>query len=299
MKSNEIRRVLKAPITPVTDFASLQFPLLASDKEDGIRCIIHPVHGPCSQTMKPIPNEFVRDGLKEYSPQFLDGELVLLNSDGSCKSFNDVQSGIMTQIGYPEYEFRVFDSFANVYAPYVERMKDAKNSIEIYTGGGSPIKWLPQTWCYTVHDIEKAEENALSRGKEGLMLRSPRGWYKEGRSTLCEQYLLKVKRFCDDEAIVIGMEEQMENCNLATRDAGGLSKRSKHKANLKPKGRVGKLVCLWQGHEIRVDGFTDLQRDVWWASPSLIVGETITFSYQKHGMLNLPRTPKFKGIRYD
>lgn len=301
-----IKRALKAPTEPVTDFASLQPHLdahgflYASDKEDGIRCLIHPQLGPVSQTMKPIPNKHVRNTLAQFCPEGLDGELIAMSSSGSDFEFNSTQSLIMTQMGIPRFEFRVFDWFGNIYWTYEDRKQKAIDLIYTKTGGGSGIRWLEQTKCYTVHDIEKAEESALHRGKEGLMLRSPNGWYKEGRSTLNEGYLLKVKRFTDDEAVVIGVEEEMENCNLATREVSGLQKRSKHKANLKGKGIVGKLICMWRGNKIKIgSGMTLAQKTLWWQRPELIVDHTITFKYQAHGMKDLPRAPIFKGIRYD
>ncbi len=132
------------------------------------------------------------------------------------------------------------------------------------------------------------------------MLRQPKGWYKEGRSTLNEAYLLKVKRFTDDECTVIGIEEEQENCNLATQDAGGLQRRSKHRSGLKGKGMVGRLLCMWRSLPIRIgSGLTHEQKCRWWFNPQEIIGQTITFKYQLHGMKTLPRTPIFKGIRHD
>lgn len=302
--NSEIIRVLKAPTTPVTDFASLQLPMLASDKEDGIRCVTHPLHGPCSQWMKPIPNEYVRQVLAEYSPICLDGELVTFNKDGTQKDFNGVQSDIMSEEGYPDFKFLVFDWFGSVYPAYEERFERVNVLVQAlnreYPAPEPAICVLEQKMCYDVTQIEACEADALRRGKEGIMLRNPRGWYKEGRSTLSESYLLKVKRFTDDEARVIALEEEMENCNLATRSAGGLQQRSKHQSGMKPKGCVGKLICEWRGKVIKIgSGLTDVQKYWWWGQPDLIIGQTITFKYQAHGMKDLPRAPIFKGIRHD
>lgn len=302
--NGNISRVLKAPTKPVINFASLQ-PLLdehgflyASDKEDGIRCITHPVHGPCSQTMKPIPNKHITTILSQV-PKCLDGELVAVNSKGEELSFNDTQSAVMSEEGQPRFEYRVFDYFRNVYFAYEDRLSIAQEIVEGKCGW-EQIYVLPHFKCRSIEIVELNEESALKRGKEGIMLNSPRGWYKEGRSTFNEGYLLKVKRFEDDEAIVVSVEEEMENCNPATLDVGGLQKRSKHLGGLKGKGCVGVLICKWRGKEIRIgSGLTASQKSIWWQVPSLIVGKTITFKFQRHGMKDLPRAPIFKGIRYD
>jgi len=298
-----ISRALKAPTQPILDFASLQHLfdrhkyLYASDKEDGIRCLIHPTLGPVTQTMKPIRNNWVRALLDHDYAAGLDGELVAVTSDGRDLGFNDTQSAIMSIEGRPEFEFRVFDCFTGLYDPYRKRLAQAFDIVETL---GQPCRLLAQKLCRGVIDIARAEASALRRGKEGIMLRQPGGWYKEGRSTLDEGYLLKVKRFTDDEALVIDIEEEMENCNPATRDAGGLQRRSKHQAGLKGKGMVGKLVCKWRTSTIKIgSGMTEARKITWWNHPEQIIGKTITFKYQEHGMKDLPRTPILKGIRYD
>lgn len=298
-----IKRVLKAPTTPVTDFASLQ-PFLdagglyVSDKEDGIRCVTHPELGPVSQKMLSIPNLWVQTMLLQHCSDFLDGELVAIDCEGNDASFNDTQSAIMSVDGQPRFEFRVFDCFENIYLPYTERLIRAKELVREATD--LCVAVLCQQLCRTIKGITRCEEAALENGKEGIMLRQPGGWYKEGRSTFNEGYLLKVKRFTDDEALVIGVEEEMENCNVATTDAGGLQKRSKHASGLKGKGMVGKLICKWKGKTIKIgSGMTVCDKDYWWQRPKEIIGKTITFKYQAHGMKDLPRAPIFKGIRHD
>lgn len=296
--NGNISRVLKAPTQPILDLATLQhrLPLYASDKEDGIRCIIHPRLGPVSQTMKEIPNHFVRRCLAFNVSEGLDGELVAISNTGVTLDFNDTQSAIMTQEGRPLFRFRVFDWFENQYLPYAERLQEARKLVEC---SQPSTRLLTQVLCKTVAQLEKCEASAIARGKEGIMLRHPQGWYKEGRSTLNEAYLLKVKRFMDDEAVVIGVEEEMENCNPATRDAGGLQRRSKHTAGMRGKKMVGKLLCMWKGLPIKVAGGTHDQKREWWRYPHTILNQTITFKYQLHGMKTLPRCPVFKGIRRD
>lgn len=298
-----ITRPLKAPTDPVYDFTTLQHHLdrgglYASDKEDGIRCLIHPIHGPVSQKMLPIPNNWVHEILRVHCPPFLDGELVALDCEGNDCTFNDTQSTIMTRDGQPRFVFRIFDWFGDTLMSYQGRYMKTRMLVKEATN--DCIQLLQQTLCTKVAHIENEEESALERGKEGLMLRHPKGIYKQGRSTLSEAYLLKVKRFKDDEARVIGIEEEMENCNPATRDAHGLAKRSKHRAGMAGKQRVGKLICDWNKHMIKVaSGMTDAQKMDWWDAPWKIVGKSITFRYQAHGMKDLPRCPVFHGIRHD
>ena len=50
------------------------------------------------------------------------------------------------------------------------------------------------------------------------MLRDPSSLYKQGRHTLKSQALMKLKKFYDDEAKVIGFEEKMHNNNEQEKD---------------------------------------------------------------------------------
>lgn len=296
-----LTRPLKAPTEPVLDFAALQdhLPMWASDKEDGIRGLICPHRGPLTGQMKPVPNIWVTRMLYLEEAVNLDGELVAIDCEGDTAAFNDTQSAIMSNEGQPRFEFRVFDCFENIYESYLERALRAQQKVaNLQKQGMDHIVWLPQKKCSSFAQIQECEESALRRGKEGIMLRNPNGWYKEGRSTLNEGYLLKVKRFTDDEALVIAVEEEMENCNPAKQNERGLSQRSKHRANLKGKGMVGKLVCSWRGHIIKIgSGMTEMQKIRWWNNPRRVLNKTVTFKYQLHGMLTLPRCPIFKAIR--
>lgn len=299
-----LTRPLKAPTEPVVDFAALQnhFPLWASDKEDGIRCLVCPERGAITGQMKPVPNDWIRALLDYPDTWHLDGELIALDCEGHDCDFNDTQSAVMTIKGQPSFQFRVFDCFENIYDTYLERALRAREKVEsLRAQGMDHIVWLRQTKCRDIAGIEACEASALRRGKEGIMLRIAGGWYKENRSTLNEGYLLKVKRFTDDECTVIAVEEEMENCNPAKTNERGLSQRSKHQAGLKGKGMVGKLICKWWGDKEYVikigSGMTEMQKILWWKNPRLIIGKRITFKYQVHGMKDLPRCPIFKAIR--
>jgi DNA ligase-1 len=110
----------------------------------------------------------------------------------------------------------------------------------------------------------------LSLGSEGLMLRQPGSLYETGRSPT----LLKVKRFQEAEARVVGYEQ----------------------GSGRHKGRLGALLvetangtCFAVG-----TGLTDAQRD----NPPP-VGSTITFRYQELTDRGVPRFPSFVGICAD
>jgi DNA ligase-1 len=157
-----------------------------------------------------------------------------------------------------------------------------------------------------VHDVEQLlryEEHYITLGYEGVMLRAPAGPYKYGRSTLREGYLLKLKRFEDAEAVVLGVEEEMQNTNEAVRQADGSSKRSTVKAGLVGKNVLGALIVRgfngrYKGTAFRVgSGFTASERAALWADAQGLVGKVITYKFFNVGSDAAPRFPTFKGFR--
>jgi DNA ligase 1 len=128
----------------------------------------------------------------------------------------------------------------------------------------------PHILC-TGHDHLQQEMDRIELlGGEGVMLRQPGSIYAAGRSAT----LLKVKRFHDAEARVIGYEPGT----------------GRHK------GRMGALL-VEMANGIRFEigtGFTDAQRD-----RPVPIGSTISFKYQEMTERGVPRFASFMGIRAD
>lgn len=147
------------------------------------------------------------------------------------------------------------------------------------------------------------------------MLRHPQGPYKNGRSTLRQQWLLKHKDWQDAEGTIIGFEERMHNANEDIKDNFGYAKRSSAKDGMQPTGTLGALILETPWGELRVGtGFDDaLRAEIWernevkqvgeaeWVvrGPQPDIGRTITFKYQPFGMQDKPRFPVFLHFRED
>jgi DNA ligase-1 len=144
------------------------------------------------------------------------------------------------------------------------------------------------------------EESYLTAGYEGVMLRHPGGPYKQGRSTAKEAWLLKVKRFVDAEARVIGFSEAQHNANEAKRNELGQLERSSHKAGKVGKQTLGALTVkdLKTGVEFDIGtGFTADQRQVFWTTGDNLIGKVVKYKSQPTGVKDKPRFPVFLGFR--
>jgi len=268
---------------------SLPFPLLGSPKLDGIRMIVTPDRRCVSRKLLDIPNPRVF-ALFAGLP-FYDGELIV--GDPTSKTvYNDTYSGVMSRDGVPDVWFYVFDHVAEPLIGYELRRQSLK------CDAGSKTVMVPQTLLRNAAEFAAFEEATLDAGYEGVMLRRPDGKYKYGRSTTTQALLLKVKRFEDSEALVIGFVEEMHNANEATRDNLGRTKRSSAKSGKVGKGTLGALLVEWRETTFEIGtGFTAADRLKIWQNRDRFLGELVKFKYFPIGMKDRPRHPVFLGWR--
>ena len=296
------RPLLAAKITR-EHVEDLVFPLVVSDKLDGIRCLIHPELGPVSRAFKPIPNNFIREALDRTEFWGLDGELIVLNAKMEPLGFNDIQSGVMSKYGAPQWVYVVFDKFWDAKegslaeVEYGERIKEYTHTVR---HSGTQMVPLVQHSISAPFSVMGAFDGALNRGYEGIILRSPFAGYKSGRSTVKQQILLKMKPEDDAEGEVVGFDELYQNNNDLEQDEFGLAKRSSKLENQVPADTLGALVLATKWGTLNIgSGFTLALRDEIWQNKESFIGRIVTFKYQSHGMKNdgMPRFPIFKGFR--
>lgn len=280
-------KIFRPMLATDADLDKLRFPLLASAKLDGVRAVVR--DGVVfSRSNKPIPNAHVQKLFGKYT--HFDGELIV--GDPTSKTcYRDTVSGVMSVDGEPDVKLYVFDHVgepSHLYNFRAERLTESKHVIV-----------HEQVMCLTLEDILQYEEECLGEGYEGLILRDPNAPYKQGRSTVKEGYLLKLKRFVDDEATVIGFEERMHNGNVATVNELGRTARSSHKENKSGRGDLGALLLRHSsGIEFSCGtGFTDGERGEIWANRDRYLGQIAKYKHFPVGAKDLPRHPVFLGWR--
>jgi len=150
-------------------------------------------------------------------------------------------------------------------------------------------------------ELNSYEEKCLSDGYEGVMIRKPDGKYKCGRSTEREGILLKIKRFKDAEAEVIGFKEKLHNVNEQEKNEFGLAKRSSKKAGMVPAGTLGTLLVrdLKTNIEFGIgSGMDDEIRQKIWDNRDDYINKFVKYKYQNVGIKEAPRFPVFLGFRH-
>jgi DNA ligase-1 len=283
---------------------------MVSPKLDGYRCIVHEGVA-LSRNLKPFPNEMVQAYFGNPSFNGFDGELIVGSptEDGVWNR----SAGVMKKGTEPDVVFYPFDMIVEgmgFQERYLEMIRRASASATNFPRI-EPVRIAPVPH-YTVHtpeELMEREDAFVSRGYEGIMIRSLNGAYKYGRSTVREGGLLKYKRWHDMEARVVGVVEQMANTNEATKDALGRTKRSSAKAGKVGKSTMGALLVEFDAHAgtplrslkmVQFElgtGYDDKMRAWIWNNQQAVIGQIVTFKYQSLGVEGAPRFPVFKGFR--
>lgn len=301
------------------DPATLTYPVAVQPKLDGIRASV--VNGKLlSRTLKPIPNAEIRAALERPEFEGFDGEIIVGPSTAEdCYRRTASFTMAPNKTGEP-WTYQVFDKWdapGGFGGPFEGRYQAIYDAL---TGVPHPVrarvKIVTCTMAHSPEAVEALEELTIAQGGEGIIVRIPDAPYKFGRSGK-KGPLLKVKRFIDFEAEIIGVEEEMHNANEAKRNELGRTERSTAKAGLVGKGTLGALIVRaingpHEGAEFKVGtGFDAAQRADLWAIAHFgtghdqdpfgntggLNGRVIKVKSFPIGVKDLPRHPVFLGFR--
>lgn len=279
--------------SPIDDVNLLKFPVLCSTKLDGIRASVQGGRL-LSRTLKPIPNKHVQARFAGL-PKGLDGELIYGDPKAKDAYRNTVSIVMSDDKPANGIRYHVFDKFGeDEFQIRLKEIEDVKH------------KYIMHVKHKLIHDAEELldfEANLIELGHEGVMVRSLKGRYKQGRSSVNEGILLKLKRFVDAEGIVLDTFEEEHNANTAMTNELGHTYRSTAQANLIGKGVLGGLILKGLGgdfNEIEFrcgTGFDKLSREALWKIRETLIGKIAKVKYFPVGSKDKPRHPVWLGWR--
>lgn len=241
--------------------------IIITQKYDGVRCVaIHDKSGVklFSRQGKPI------EGLHDLEEQLLwlpfgcyDGEL-LLNKDNIPSK--DLYRETVTVVNSKDQDkkdivFNIFDTcevkeFENGYcaAPCIERKKviqELEEQMKPDWWKSVPILYYGK---YDKDIVQQELNKQIALEHEGVMVNIANAPYEAKRT----KNILKVKAMQDCDLKIIGFEE----------------------GTGKNKGTLGAIIVDYKGFEVRVgSGFTDQDREYFWANQNELLGRVITVQY--------------------
>ena len=278
--------------------SNLEYPVICSPKIDGVRVLA--LNGVLySRSMKPIRNKALIEKFSnsKYKDINFDGEITVV--DKNDPNVYRITTSYVNSFDKEEDEshkfvINVFDilNIDSLDTPYINRLKSIPDFDE-------PLfSKLEYKLCTNSKEVLEYEQYCLNAGYEGIMVRSYNGKYKLGRSTLKEGIILKLKRFSDYEAIIVGFVEEYKNLNEAKKNELGRTERSSAKDGLVPNGRLGALICKFNDIEFNIgSGFTHEERTEVWDNRESYIGKLVKFKCFEVGVKDAPRFPIFLGFR--
>jgi len=183
---------------------------------------------------------------------------------------------------------------------YEERQVSLRNYLDA-TGIACklPIQMVDVWEVGNAQGVMDLYQDSLGQGYEGLILRAPEGRWKNGRSTLKEALLLRMKPQDYFEAVVTSVNEAMQNNNEKKTNELGYSERSSHKANLVGKGMVGSFgaIDLVSGKPITIGAgkMNHKDREHYWHNQP--IGEIVKYKSMTYGVKDAPRFGRFYSFR--
>lgn len=285
-------------------------PVYGQIKLDGIRAYIEDGYARTRST-KPVRSQQVQSfvAYNKHILEGLDGEFIC--GDPTARNcYNRTDSSVMS-FNKPDEDltYYVFDMWDSA-GTFQERWDDilAMN----FSGLETRVKLVETRLLWTIEEIDQFMDEMIALGHEGIVLRNPNSFYKNGRGTPVQGELIKRKdgRWIDTEATVIGVKELRSNQNEATINALGYTERSGHQENLIPQGVLGSVEVvgkfpeddmlhksLWgETYSTSIGtGFDDQMRMDLWKDPP--IGKTVKFKFFTGGVKDRPRFPVFLGFR--
>lgn len=275
---------------------ALSYPLMASPKLDGVRALV--MDGNLvSRKLILIPNRHTQRLFSKLR-EGTDGELIV--GEANKNPYPRTVGAVRRENGEPDVRFHIFDNYMAKGGFYDRHMSLPDSYGNVFV--------VPHTIIRNAEELLALEQEFLTQGYEGLMIRSMDGPYKFGRSTLKEGYLLKLKRFKDSEAVILSCYERMHNANEATTDNLGRTERSSAKAGMEPTGMLGGFIARdvnpeskFFGVEFDIPASTITQDELkpMWDHRADYPGQIAVYKYFLYGSKDKPRIPTFKGFRAD
>ena len=300
------------------DPQKVRFPVYMQPKIDGVRGLNFG-GALLARSLKQHRNAYTTRFWTAPSMIGLDGELAA-QSETHPALCRLTSSALSTKEGEPFTLWWVFDYVRPETAalPYSERLALLRARVQVLEQEDNArwqrLRVVPTFQVGSVEELEALDTEWLEAGYEGSIVRGMDGPYKFGRCTTREGYLLRIKRFVEEEFLIDSIEEGQTNLNEAVVNELGRSKRSTHQEGMVSNGQVGALLgklmkdvhepqtgelLFKAGDPIRVSPgcLTQVERIRYFDKPSLILGKVGKFKFFPKGTKDRPRFPQFQSLR--
>ncbi len=298
------------------DLNNTNYPILASYKLDGYRCIFYKGEI-LTRSLKQVQNKQLREKfepIRKYTEDnncILDGEVYShkltfqelnkffmsedLESKRSIKRYGKVLT-LPVHVKFYAFDCIIDD---NLEEEFFKRCLKLHKIIDKFK---DISEYVTQTDLYKKENIELIFDKALENGYEGLILKDPNGRYKCGRGTIKEGLIYKVKPFVTFDAEILHVVQATEVDPNAEKKINelGRSVTSKKKGDRVLINKASAFEVEYEGKRLKVViAMTDEEKEAIWAKKSTYIGRTIEYKGMMIGSKDVPRHPVMIRFRED
>lgn len=276
-----------------------RFPVFMQPKLDGVRGMTLD-KGLTTRRLKPHRNIHTTNLYSDTDFAGFDGELAaeLETHPDLCRM---TASALSTRAGTPFTLWWLFDYItpATYHLMYRERydallLRVAQIQQSNFMAKRH-LRIVPSYDIFNMEQLDAKHAEFCELGYEGSILRDPDGLYKEGRCTVREGALLRIKDFDYKTAVVVNYEEGQSNGNEAQTNELGKSFRSTHQENMVPNGQVGTIIARWSDSaevfRCSPGNMDHAGRIREWGDRASAPGKLFTCKHFNHGVKDKPRFP--------
>jgi len=257
----------------------LKFPMLFSEKVDGVYCL--------AMRDDDFINIYSRTGEQYTSMKHIESMLGDVMDDDDIVIFEAYEIGKEqsvisghcrdTKNQFPDiiarcHQYLTVSEFVNGGTTTAQESYEALLDMMADTD----ISVIPQKLVHSLEEAMELTKEIWAGGGEGSVLVSPHGVFCGGKKNAEK---VRIKQSVTYDLEVVGVL---------------IGKKGKYEATL------GKLVVRWKdGKTLPVSGMTDDQRHLWWNDPSIIIGSIIEVKAMTDSSKGSLREARFKSVRFD
>lgn len=294
----------------------INYPLLISNKIDGIRCILYKGEI-LSRSLKQIQNKQLREKLKPlanytkeynlildgeiYSPELTFQEIISLVMSQDFESQKSIKKyGHVVQIPV-HLKFHCFDAIKedDFEVPFKDRIKLVETVAMLFKEIIHPVTHYLLS---NKTEVEKHFDIALDNGEEGLILRNPEGKYKCGRGTLKEGIIYKLKPYRSWDAQIVDVIQATKVDPNAEKKINELNRSvtSKKKKDRILIEKASAFLVKYEGKDLKVViAMIDEEKEEIWKNKEQYIGRYIEYKGMLVGAKDVPRHPVMERFRKD
>lgn len=295
--------------------------LIAQPKVDGVRGL-NMLGSLTGRSLKAHKNKYTTKFYSHSSLIGLDGELAAAweCDPDLCRK---TSSALSTIEGEPYTLWWLFDyvtpqtrllGYKDRYEALTERIRELYH---INNQVWQHLRIVPSVLCHNIEELLACDAKWLDMGFEGTCIRDPNGLHKQGRSTVREMGLLRIKRFIQSEALITGITEGETNLNDAQINELGKTFRTSHKDGKIPNGMVGSMQAkqigdvydpsrpgvkiLEDGQDITIStgSLTEEECKFYFENPGQIISRISKYNFFPKGMKDKPRFPNHQSFKIE